>query len=142
MVKLHFNHPSIVFWCCHNEPGKQIKTLDPLLYDAVNEIDSSRIIRIASNYEEHPYDGWYWGSMEHFAAKPMGPLVTEFGAQALPEFKSLKQIIPRKDLDDPAADNWAYHDFQYEQTFNVAEVDRGRNVKQFIDNSQKYQTDA
>ncbi len=141
MVKLHYNHPSIVFWCCHNEPGKQTETLDPLLYEAVKSNDRSRIIRLASNYEEHPYDGWYWGSKEHFAAKPMGPLVTEFGAQALPELKSLKKIIPGKDLDNPAAESWAYHDFQYEQTFNVAEVDRGKNVKEFIYNSQEYQSD-
>ena len=141
MVKLHYNHPSVVFWCCHNEPGKQIETLDPLLYEAVSGIDKSRIIRMASNYEEHPYDGWYWGSKEHFAAKPMGPLVTEFGAQALPEIKSLKKIIPHGDIEHPAEESWAYHDFQYEQTFNVAEVDRGKNVKEFITNSQEYQSD-
>ncbi len=141
MVNLLSNHPSIAFWCCHNEPGKQIETLDPLLYEAVKSTDSSRIIRMASNYEEHPYDGWYWGNKEHFAAKPMGPLITEFGAQALPEIKSLKKIIPRKDLENPAGKSWAYHNFQYEQTFNIAEVDRGKNVREFINNSQEYQSD-
>ena len=141
MVKLHYNHPSIVFWCCHNEPGKQIEIVDPFLSDAVLSIDNSRIIRTASNYEEHPYDGWYWGNKEHFAAKPMGPLVTEFGAQALPGFNSLKKFIPQKDLSNPAAENWAYHDFQYEQTFKVADVNRGKNVKEFISNSQTYQAE-
>ena len=141
MVKLHYNHPSIVFWCCHNEPGNQKETLDPLLYEAVKGADNSRIIRMASNYEEHPYDGWYWGNKEHFVARPMGPLVTEFGAQALPELKSLKKIIPHKELENPAGQSWAYHDFQYEQTFSVAEVDRGKNVKEFINNSQEYQSD-
>jgi beta-mannosidase len=141
MVKLHYNHPSVAFWCCHNEPGEQINTLDPLLYKSVLEIDKSRIVRLASNYEEHPYDGWYWGNKEHFAAKPMGPLVTEFGAQALPELNSLKRFIPKKDLFDPIKESWAYHDFQYEQTFNIAEVDRGKNVKEFISNSQSYQSE-
>jgi beta-mannosidase len=141
MVKLLYNHPSIAFWCCHNEPGSQIKTLDPLLYDAVVSIDNSRIVRMASNYEEHPYDGWYWGDKEHFAAKPMGPLVTEFGAQALPELKSLKNFIPKKDINHPDRESWAYHDFQYEQTFNIAQVEKGKNVKEFIENSQKYQAD-
>ena len=139
MVKLHYNHPSIAFWCCHNEPGKQIETVDPVLFNAVLGTDKSRIIRKASNYEEHPYDGWYWGNKEHFAAKPMGPLVTEFGAQALPEFRSLKKIIPKKDLSNPVKEIWAYHDFQYEQTFNIAGVNRGKNVKEFINNSQTYQ---
>ena len=141
MVKLHYNHPSIAFWCCHNEPGKQIETVDPFLFDAVLSMDNSRIIRKASNYEEHPYDGWYWGNKEHFAAKPMGPLVTEFGAQALPEFNSLKKFIPQKDLSNPTKESWAYHNFQYEQTFKIAEVSRGKNVKEFISNSQTYQAE-
>lgn len=141
MVKQHYNHPSIAFWCCHNEPGEQIHTLDGYLYDAVLSIDKSRIIRKASNYEEHPYDGWYWGKKEHFAAKPMGPLVTEFGAQALPGLRSLKRIIPERDLSNPARQSWAYHDFQFEQTFKIAEVDRGKNVREFIENSQSYQAD-
>lgn len=141
MVKLHYNHPSIAFWCCHNEPGKQIETVDPFLYDAVLRIDNSRIIRKASNYEEHPYDGWYWGNKEHFVAKPMGPLVTEFGAQALPELKSLKRFIPKKDLSNPTKESWAYHDFQYDQTFKIAEVNRGKNIKEFIKNSQAYQSE-
>ena len=141
MVKLHYNHPSIAFWCCHNEPGKQIETVDPVLFNAVLSTDKSRIIRKASNYEEHPYDGWYWGNKEHFAAKPMGPLVTEFGAQALPEIRSLKKIIPKKDLSNPAKKIWAYHDFQYEQTFNIAGVDYGKNIKEFVNNSQSYQAE-
>ncbi len=141
MVKLLYNHPSIAFWCCHNEPGEQIKTLDPILKKSVLSIDDSRIVRLASNYEEHPYDGWYWGNKEHFAARPMGPLVTEFGAQALPELKSLKKFIPQKDINHPDRDSWAYHNFQYEQTFNIAEVDKGKNIKEFINNSQKYQSE-
>ena len=141
MVKQHYNHPSIAFWCCQNEPGKQIETVDPFLFDAVLSMDNSRIIRKASNYEEHPYDGWYWGNKEHFAAKPMGPLVTEFGAQALPEFNSLKKFIPQKDLSNPTKESWAYHNFQYEQTFKIAEVSRGKNVKEFISNSQTYQAE-
>ena len=141
MVKLLYNHPSITFWCCHNEPGKQIETVDSFLYDAILSVDNSRIIRKASNYEEHPYDGWYWGNKEHFAAKPMGPLVTEFGAQALPQLNSLKKFIPAEDLSNPAKESWRYHDFQYEQTFKIAEVNRGKNVKEFINNSQAYQAE-
>ena len=141
MVKLHYNHPSITFWCCHNEPGKQIETVDPFLYDAVLSVDNSRIIRKASNYEEHPYDGWYWGNREHFAERPMGPLVTEFGAQALPDLNSLKKFIPQKDLSDSTKESWTYHDFQYEQTFKIAEINPGKNVKEFISNSQTYQSE-
>lgn len=140
MVKLLHNHPSICFWCCHNEPGEQIKTLDPFLYDAVLSIDKSRIVRLASNYEEHPYYGWYWGNKEHYAAVPMGPLVTEFGAQALPDLVSLKKFIPDKKLFPPEWQKWEYHNFQYDQTFLVARVHAGKNIEEFINNSQAYQS--
>lgn len=139
MVKLLYNNPSIVFWCCHNEPGEQIETLDPLLYAALQSEDNTRVIRMASNYEEHPYDGWYWGNKEHFAAVPMGPLVTEFGAQALPERESLSKFLTEDEIEKPDWQKWEYHNFQYEQTFNVAEINRGRNIEEFISNSQQYQ---
>jgi beta-mannosidase len=139
MVTQLYNHPSIVFWCCHNEPGKQIKTLDPALQKAVLSEDKSRIVRLASNYEEHAYDGWYWGDKEHFAAIPMGPLVTEFGAQALPAIDSLSKFIPKEKQFPPYWNFWKYHNFQYEQTFHIAGVETGENIESFIENSQSYQ---
>jgi len=141
MVRQLYNYSSICFWCCHNEPGEQIHSLDHLLKQAILTEDSSRIIRIASNYEEHPYDGWYWGDKEHFAAAPMGPLVTEFGAQALPSVKSLKKIFKQDDLFPPAWDRWKYHNFQADQTFNIAKVETGSSLESFIFNSQKYQSE-
>lgn len=141
MVNQNYNHPSISFWCCHNEPGKQIETLDQQLKKAVSSQDKTRIIRIASNYEEHAYDGWYWGDKEHYAATPMGPLVTEFGAQALPQLSSLKKFLSQKDLEKPNWDKWKYHNFQYEQTFQIAGVEKGESIKELITNSQEYQAD-
>jgi len=140
MVKLLFNHPSIAFWCCHNEPGDQIETLDPFLHNAVLSVDTGRIVRLASNYEEHPYFGWYWGNKEHYSAVPMGPLVTEYGAQALPSLSSLKKFISREEMFPPEWKKWEYHDFQYEQTFLIAQVHAGKNIKEFISNSQFYQS--
>jgi beta-mannosidase len=142
MVSLLYNHPSIAFWCCHNEPGDQINSLDPLLEEAVKSIDNSRIVRRASNYEEHAYDGWYWGDKEHYAAAPMGPLVTEFGAQALPELNSLNNFISSGELFPPKWSAWKYHDFQVDQTFNIAKVEMGDSINSFIENSQDYQADV
>lgn len=141
MVKLLNNHPSIAFWCCHNEPGDQINSLDPLLYDAILSEDNSRIIRLASNYEEHPYDGWYWGDKEHYAATPMGPLVTEFGAQAIPDIQSLKKFLSDDEIYKPDWTKWKYHNFQYEQTFHIAGIEAGNDINEFIENSQNYQAD-
>ena len=141
MVTDLYNHPSIMFWCCHNEPGDQIKTLDVHLEKAIKSLDSSRIIRRASNYEEHPYDGWYWGNKEHFVATPMGPLVTEFGAQAIPLKETLLKFMTEEEIEKPDWDKWTYHNFQYDQTFNVAEIEQGENLQEFIDNSQAYQAE-
>lgn len=141
MVRQFYNHPSIAFWCCHNEPGEQIEILDKLLHAAVLSEDKSRIIRIASNYEEHPYDGWYWGKKEHYAAAPMGPLVTEFGAQGVPELSSLKKFLRPQVISKYDWKEWEYHNFQFDQTFNIAKIERGKNVGEFIKNSQAYQAD-
>lgn len=142
MTLMLHNHPSIAFWCCHNEPGDQIKNVDPFLYDAVLSEDNTRIIRLASNYEEHPYDGWYWGDTKHYAAAPMGPLVTEFGAQALPELASLRKFLSAKAVNKYDWKEWEYHDFQYDQTFNIAKISKGKNISEFVNNSQKYQADV
>jgi beta-mannosidase len=142
MVSLLHNYPSIAVWCCHNEPGEQIKKLDPFLYDAVLAEDNSRIIRLASNYEEHPYDGWYWGKKEHYAAAPMGPLVTEFGAQALPELDSLRKFLSPQAIKKYDWKEWEYHDFQYDQTFNITKISKGKNINDFIVASQKYQAEV
>ncbi|KAB2908527.1 MAG: hypothetical protein LC102_05295 [Ignavibacteriales bacterium] len=140
MVRHLYNHPSVAVWCCHNEPGEQVETLDVALEKAVRSEDHYRIVRRASNYEEHAYDGWYWGDYRHYAGAPMGPLVTEFGAQALPGVDSLQgfllSIAPPYDWDE-----WRYHNFQPDQTFNIARVDKGANLKEFSENSQKYQAD-
>lgn len=142
MVNHLYNHASIAYWCCHNEPGEQIRTLDERLYEKVISLDSSRIVRKASNYEEHPYDGWYWGDKEHYAAAPMGPLVTEFGAQALPVLQSLQQFLPVQEGLPKDWSEWVHHNFQPKQTFCVAQVQTGGTVESFIENSQKYQSEV
>jgi beta-mannosidase len=141
MVNQLYNHTSIAFWCCHNEPGIQIESLDKELEKAVKKEDSQRIIRRASNYEEHAYDGWYWGITEHYIAAPMGPLVTEFGAQALPAVESLEKMVGKDNIFPPQLEVWEYHDFQPDQTFNIAKVKIGNNIGEFISNSQRYQSE-
>ena len=142
MVNHLYNHASIAVWCCHNEPGDQIFSLDPLLEQAVYSEDITRIVRRASNYEEHAYDGWYWGKKDYYAAAPMGPLVTEFGAQALPSLSSLKEIVGDKNLFPPDWKVWEYHNFQIDQTFNIAKVKMGNSIESFIENSQTYQAEV
>lgn len=139
MVNLLYNHPSIFFWCCHNEPIKSRKKLDPILAKTISKIDKTRPIITSSDFREHPYPGWFVGKMEYFTSLPGKPLVTEFGAQALPDLGTLKKIFPKKDIWPPNWQKWAYHNFVYEQTFHIAGIYKGKSINEFIKNSQDYQ---
>ncbi len=144
MVRCFYNHPSIVVWCCHNEPTHNRHVLDPVLEIAVKEEDGTRFVTPASDFSQHTYPGWYWGSMEDYIALPQAPFVNEFGAPALPNLNMVKEMFTEEELNPQTQKDWkkwAYHDFQYDQTFNVAHIDRGENIEEFIANSQKYQYD-
>ena len=139
MVLHLYNHPSIFLWCCHNEPLKSKNITGPLLSKEVKKIDNTRAIINSSNFEEHPYPGWFVGKMEHFAALPGSPLPSEFGAQAIPSLASLRKIIPNKYLWPPDWKHWAYKNFVYEQTFYIAGIPKPKNINHFINDSQNYQ---
>lgn len=139
MVGLLYNHPSICVWCCHNEPSVNQASLDPVLFDTVSALDSSRVIKSHSDFAEHPYFGWYYGHAAEYNHTPRGPLVSEYGAQALPNLETMKAMLGEDKLWPPDWRQWAYHDFQHDQTFNVAGVDPGRSIDDFIRNSQAYQ---
>lgn len=142
MVRQLHNHASILVWCCHNEPSVNRKDLDPLLAAAVREEDASRPVDEASDFRFHPYPGWYWTDSKvkelpgHFREES---LVSEFGAQALPDIRTLRRTMPRRALWPPDWRTWAYHDFQYAQTFDVAGIPVGRSLREFVANSQTYQ---
>ena len=143
MVKLLYNHPSIIVWCCHNEPSFNKDELDPVLARAVKEEDDSRFVDTQSDFRYHPYPGWYWeDSTIKDAFGAIGPDTTffsEFGAQALPCVETLKKTFSKKELWPPDWKAWALHDFQYHQTFNVAQVEMGKTLQEFVTNSQEYQ---
>lgn len=139
MVDLLRNHPSICIWCCHNEPSVNQVSLDRVLYSTVSALDSSRVVKSHSDFEEHPYYGWYYGHVAQYAHAPRGPLVSEYGAQALPNLETMNAMFGNDKLWPPDWRDWAYHDFQYDQTFNVAGVHPGQSIDEFIRNSQDYQ---
>ncbi len=143
MVRLLYNHPSIIVWCCHNEPSHNREELDPVLARAVKEEDDSRFVDTASDFRYHPYPGWYWESSTiKDAPGGIGPDATffsEFGAQALPDVSTLRKTFRPKELWPPEWKAWALRDFQYYQTFNVARIDMGKSLSEFSANSQRYQ---
>lgn len=143
MVRQFYNHASILVWCCHNEPSVNRDELDPVLARAVREEDDSRFVDEASDFRYHPYPGWYWADS---ALKDLpggiGPdstFYSEFGAQALPEASTLRRMFGPRELWPPDWEKWALHDFQYFQTFNVAQIDMGKSLEEFVENSQTYQ---
>jgi beta-mannosidase len=143
MVRQLYNHPSIFVWCCHNEPSFNRHELDPVLERALKEEDSSRFVDTASDFHFHPYPGWYWDdSAVRDVPGALGPetkFLSEFGAQALPSVASLKKMFKPGQLWPPDWKEWAFHDFQYFQTFNVARVNPGKSLAEFVENSQNHQ---
>jgi len=138
MVRHLANHPSIVVWCCHNEPAKNRRTLDPMLAAAVREVDATRHVEEASEFRFHPYPGWYYGHWREFAEAPGAPFVNEFGAQALMNVDSMREALGDAAW-PPDWARWAYHDFQYRETFHVTGVAMGATLEEFVANSQEYQ---
>ncbi len=157
MVTMLYNHPSIFTWSIHNEPPwdatwmkdkypdynpKQNRILDDTIYNSLRSRDSTRYLHLASTTQEHPWYGWYSGKWQDYGKPTKEPLITEFGAQALPNRSSLEQIFTPAELfpDTPAKlEKWKYHNFQPHETFNLAKVPMGKNIAEFIDNTQQYQ---
>lgn len=157
MVDMLFDRPSVIAWSMHNEPPwdapwmqyrykdydpEQNKRLDQKLYEAVRAADPSRFAHMASETKEHPWLGWYSGVWQDYGKPTKEPLITEFGAQALPSLFSLKKIVGEENIWPDANTKWAqweYHNFQRHETFDLAHVPMGKNTSEFIANTQEYQ---
>ncbi|MBU0498471.1 MAG: beta galactosidase jelly roll domain-containing protein [Gammaproteobacteria bacterium] len=157
MVSLLYNNPSVAVWSLHNEPPwdadwmkfkyksydpAQNRELDQRLLKALSLFDDGRHKHMASLTKEHPWLGWYSGTWLDYLHPTDAKLVTEFGAQALPNLDTLKTLFSEKELwPDNEAEwkKWEYHNFQRRETFDLAKVSPGNNIHQFIANSQGYQ---
>lgn len=141
MVQLLYNHPCIAIWCTQNESSFHNKViLNPVLAQAAAQCDSSRYVRATSEFIEHAYPGWYGGQARDYIGLPGGPIMTEFGAQALPSAAEVRQMRGG-DQWPPDWKGLAYHDFQYDQTFHVAGIALGTSLEEFVQNSQRYQAE-
>lgn len=158
MVEQYYNHPSILVWSAHNEPpwdadwmkymykdynNKQNIELDERVLLALQSADKSRYSHKSSLTAEHPWLGWYSGKWTDYLKPTKQKWVTEFGAQALPDKSTLTEIVGAENLWPSNEKQWAiwdYHNFQQEQTFNIAKVEKGNNVDELIANTQNYQS--
>ncbi|MHA1378385.1 MAG: hypothetical protein ACTSRG_08375 [Candidatus Helarchaeota archaeon] len=95
MVYLLYNHPCVVYWCCHNEPAyvfslkkapdpvddRDSHVLDQMLKETVLTIDKSRFVHYASGVggDLHVYDGSLGGGSIYSCRKRKSGFVSEFG---------------------------------------------------------------
>ncbi|MCH9739347.1 MAG: glycoside hydrolase family 2 [Epsilonproteobacteria bacterium] len=158
MVDMLYNHPSIYIWSMHNEPpwnsdwmkwkypdynAEQNKRLDDMLYEKISSYDSYHLSKKLSSNLEHPWFGWYSGKYQDFVKPSKVPVITEYGAQAIPNKESLRKFVPDKYLHPKGAKakkHWEYHNFQ----FNWSEKNGVKfkdTLSNFIHDSQTYQAD-
>ncbi|WP_035386875.1 glycoside hydrolase family 2 protein [Ferrimonas senticii] len=150
------HHPAIVAWAAHNEPPwdadwmrwkypdyhpEQNRQLDLGLYATLTSVDRSRPAFVASLTKEHPWLGWYSGSWQDYGKPSEQALITEFGAQALPDLPVWAAVV---DIADDLAlpedfSQWQFHNFQPQETFDIAGVERAATVPELIENTQRYQ---
>jgi beta-mannosidase len=156
MVDLLYNHASIMLWSLHNEPPwnsewmkwkypdyhpEQNKHLDEMLTDALKAYDTYHPTKMLSSNLEHPWFGWYSGKYQDFVKPSKAPIVSEYGAQAIPHRSSLEKILPKEHLfpkNAKAKKMWEYHNFQFNWSKKNGIVYKG-NTQQFIEASQQYQ---
>lgn len=158
MIHLLFNHPSIAAWCLQNEPPfdadwmqykypkyspLQNHGLNVILTRIARSLDSTRYVHPFSATSEHRWEGWYFGVWTDYAKPTKEKLITEFGAQGLPQLETLALILGEKPTiptTDAAWQKWEYHNFQRHETFDFAKVPLGANVEEFVRNSQEHQS--
>ncbi len=160
MVSIFYNHPSIIAWSLINEPAWNAewmefkyktykkgskdhnKRLTEELYQAIEPLDKTRYVHAYSSTAEHPWRGWYSGSWLDYNKPAPLEIITEYGAQALPDLPSLRKIFNEDELwpvTDKQWAKWQYHNFQPKETFKIAKVPMGNTTAEFIHNTQTYQ---
>jgi beta-mannosidase len=161
MITQLYNHPCIYLWCFGSEPGrKNFEKIGMALVREARDWDGGRIIHQANaypdnwDYEEwrqrhgwdidnHLYYGWYkyrywpslWG-LEQVRRSHIA-LVSEYGAQALPDLETLRKFIPAEDLWPMRMKRYNFHGFQDEQQFTW--IPEALNPETLIHSSQAYQ---
>ncbi|MBK7536958.1 MAG: glycoside hydrolase family 2 [Myxococcales bacterium] len=155
MLELLGGHPSVIHWTAQNEApwSSEWMTYKYPLYDpdqnrhlsavlsAVLATDPSRPSQVNSGSAEHAWMGWYSGSYRDFARPQAHPILTEFGAQALPTLTTLRTILQPHQLWplDANLAAWEYRNFQKHELTTIAKVQLGGSVEALIANTQAYQ---
>jgi len=151
------HHPSVFFWSAHNEAPwssdwmvykypdydpEQNRALDQELGRVLATEDPSRPSQQNSPPAEHLWMGWYSGTWRDFRKSTSQSLVSEFGAQAVPDLSTLQTFLTPGQLWPIEGSNlevWSYHNFQLKELTEIAKVPVGKSVEELIRNTQRYQ---
>jgi len=164
---IHNEGPSDMPWLGEKDENyspSQNRRLDTVLYNLAMELDPTRYIHKNSGQgDNHVYVGWNsgqwlnygdWSGVRNTTAAlegqppeqefnlPGAPFITEFGAQALPNLELLSTIFLPAELTYASGeirDRWEFHNFQPKETFNIAQIEPGESIEDFVQASQSYQ---
>ncbi len=144
MINMFYNRPSIVIWCCHNEPFVNERQLDPVLFRVATGEDPVRYVMQMSDFKQHHYQGWYYddnfiNAASTFENAKKGMVISEYGAQALPGKENLKKMFGEDGIWPPDWKKWAFHNFQHKNTFDIAGIKQPESIEEFIELSQEFQ---
>ena len=151
MIALLNNHPSLVAWNVHQAPpaataasrSEQARNrrLDRQLVALAQKLDPSRYVHLETKANS-AYLGWERGHWSDFGRPPTASLILAYGAQALPDEPTLQQMLPAAALaydSREARRRWQFHGFQSGPAFDVAQIEPGDSLAQFVTDSQAYQ---
>jgi beta-mannosidase len=134
------------------KPEKNQLALDPAMADAVKSIDASRPVNLGSGMDccdTHKYFGWYVPAVDEFATWVEDSLknnphalkfVTEFGAQAFPNYDRTADMLATTDLRKMPREK-----MKLEYMWQESEMDKHVNprnykdLKSYVDATQDYQ---
>jgi beta-mannosidase len=155
MLRVLGGHPSVIHWTAQNEvpwsadwmvwkypdyDRDQNRRLSAALA-AVLETDPTRPSQVNSGSAEHAWWGWYSGTFRDFDKQQTQAVLTELGAQALPDRTTLQAFL-RPDQLWPLEPNlalWDYHNFQRHELVDIAKVPIGKTLDALIHDTQIYQ---
>jgi len=152
LVDLHGWRPSVAFWAAHNEAPwnepwmadetgefrpDQNQRLDHELAALFRRVDPSRpALANSGSGDGHTYPGWYFGEWTDVSELPGGAMITEYGAQAVPDLATLRTFLP----DDATIRDWEFHGFQHHEIHTKVGVNVLANtVEEIIERTQHYQ---
>lgn len=152
MIKMLYNHPSIVIWSVAKEPTEHFIPSPPyklknnynrlcqIMYESGKTVDPIRWIHKGDYFTEgtQNFTPGFCAPNKDIREIKLEPIIAEFHSFSLPGIRTMKKILSRNDLWPPNWDKWAYLSFRYNSVFNYQKIEMGESLSQFIKNSQNF----